>query len=245
MVPALLAAALACAFVASSSGAVQLPRMQSGMPQLYSCATPGSFCEPCAGNVSGTLANTASSHQRRPPCSAFRYTLCPMSHHHVPASGEARGATQPAPCQRPRASSYTGPRPVHSARRGHLRQLCGPRNYTGADCEGACPVHTAACTTDWDCSLAGECTGGKCACDPWATGPDCSKVNLLPVDKQRMGYIDPVSTSWGGNAVRGSDNKWHLYMAEINCDGKPHCGLGTWQTNSQVAHATSDHVDGP
>ena len=36
--------------------------------------------------------------------------------------------------------------------------------------------------TDWECSLAGVCRGGACACDPWASGRDCSWLNLEPVD---------------------------------------------------------------
>ena len=76
----------------------------------------------------------------------------------------------------------------------------------------------------------------QCKCDAWTEGSDCSYLNLLPVDKTRMGYIDPVYTSWGGNAVLGSDKQWHLYMAEIACPDttETRCGLGNWQTNSQV-----------
>ena len=55
-------------------------------------------------------------------------------------------------------------------------------------------------------------------------------------------------SSWGGNAVLGSDKKWHLFMAEIACSPgstDSRCGLGGWGSNSQVAHAVSDAPEGP
>jgi hypothetical protein len=46
----------------------------------------------------------------------------------------------------------------------------------------------------------------------------------------------------------GSDGQWHLYMAEIACDSEDsgaRCGLGGWNTHSQVAHAVSASPEGP
>lgn len=41
-------------------------------------------------------------------------------------------------------------------------------------------------------------------------------LNFQPKDKSHgYGYIDPTWSSWGGNAVLGNDNLWHLFMAEI------------------------------
>lgn len=59
----------------------------------------------------------------------------------------------------------------------------------------------AACSAPWDCALAGACVGGRCVCDRWATGADCSVLYLAPaepdnglqyVDAQGLGYH-----SWG------------------------------------------------
>ena len=36
-------------------------------------------------------------------------------------------------------------------------------------------------------------------------------------------YIDPEWSSWGGNAVLGKDNQWHLFMAEIGPSGMREC----------------------
>lgn len=111
------------------------------------------------------------------------------------------------------------------------------------------PPAPFVCNDDWDCSLAGTCSDGSCTCDAWASGADCSYLNFQPVDKAAgLGYIDPKHSSWGGNAVLGSDGQWHLYVAEIACnssDTGSRCGLNGWQTYSQVAHAISDSPDGP
>jgi len=119
-------------------------------------------------------------------------------------------------------------------------------------CGAGCAGHnaTSKCKTDWDCSLAGTCTlsTGVCSCDAWAGGSDCSYLSFLPVDKEQMGYVDPQHSSWGGNAVLGSDKQYHLFMAEIACtpDSKgSRCGLGGWGSHSQVAHAVSQHPAGP
>lgn len=100
--------------------------------------------------------------------------------------------------------------------------------------------------------MAGTCdqSTGECACDSWATGSDCSYLNFKPVDKAKLGYLDPTHTSWGGNAVKSLvDGKWHLYVAEIACSEASskttRCGLSSWKTQSQVAHAVADHPAGP
>lgn len=100
---------------------------------------------------------------------------------------------------------------------GGERGVCilGPGNYTDSTCDGKCGTPFAGCVSDWDCSLAGVCdvSTKACKCDPWASGSDCSYLNFQPVDPLALGYLDESESSWGGNAVLGSDNKWHLYMA--------------------------------
>ena len=56
-----------------------------------------------------------------------------------------------------------------------------------------------------------------------------------------MGYVKRNVTSWGGNAIRGDDDKWHMFVSEIP-DG---CSLNYWNPNSQVIHATADSPAGP
>eukprot|EP00729_Bicosta_minor_P009536 gene9536-33631_t len=130
---------------------------------------------------------------------------------------------------------------------GGERGVCvnGYGNFPTSACGNGCVNKTLeGCTTDWDCSLAGVCTDGKCVCDGWTSGSDCSYLNFQPKDKSHgYGYIDPEWSSWGGNAVLGKDNQWHLFMAEIGPSGRK--GLGGWQSHSQIAHAVSANPDGP
>eukprot|EP00927_Polykrikos_kofoidii_P035261 TRINITY_DN2983_c0_g5_i1.p1 TRINITY_DN2983_c0_g5~~TRINITY_DN2983_c0_g5_i1.p1 ORF type:complete len:532 (+),score=71.79 TRINITY_DN2983_c0_g5_i1:217-1812(+) len=117
--------------------------------------------------------------------------------------------------------------------------------YTSGSIAG---VPSSKCNNDWDCSLAGECRQGRCICDAWTSGADCSYLNLLPVNRSRIGYVDERHTSWGGNAVLGSDGQWHLYAAEIACNAQDtgsRCGLSNWESTSQVVHAVSPEPDGP
>ena len=134
---------------------------------------------------------------------------------------------------------------------GGERGVCILDRHAGThmapDCDGACLAAPSKCQSDWDCSLAGVCEDGSCVCDSWAEGDDCSYLSFAPVDPERVGYNDAEQSSWGGNALLGSDGQWHLYMAEIACANASlaRCGLGGWFTHSQVAHAVAPHVDGP
>ena len=62
------------------------------------------------------------------------------------------------------------------------------------------------CRTDDDCSLAGTCDAktGKCQCDAWATGVDCSYLNFQPLDPSKLGYLHEQHTSWGGSVKVGN-----------------------------------------
>ena len=68
------------------------------------------------------------------------------------------------------------------------------------------------CKSDWDCSLNGVCTSGKCGCDAEWSGSKCATLNLIPAaaDPKTMGvataYPAPAdfnsTTSWGGSVVK-------------------------------------------
>ena len=165
---------------------------------------------------------------------------------HGYTSGKLPGAT-PAPTP-PSPPSGWGCDPL-----GGERGVCVNKagNFPDSTCGGGCakPSMGFACKSDWDCSLAGTCdvASGKCSCDAWASGTDCSYLAFAPLEHAALGYVDAEHSSWGGNAVKGSDGKWHLFMAEIACSnkGESRCGLGGWGSHSQVAHAVSDAPAGP
>jgi hypothetical protein len=54
--------------------------------------------------------------------------------------------------------------------------------------------------------------------------------------------LNSNTSSWGGNIVQlKNDTRYHLYVSEfVN-----HCGLSSWQLNSQIRHAVSDTLAGP
>lgn len=43
------------------------------------------------------------------------------------------------------------------------------------------------------------------------------------------------TSSWGGAVLKGPDGTYHMWAAEMT----EHCGIGTWQQNSRLIHATS------
>eukprot|EP00656_Telonema_subtile_P009402 TRINITY_DN14412_c0_g1_i1.p1 TRINITY_DN14412_c0_g1~~TRINITY_DN14412_c0_g1_i1.p1 ORF type:complete len:400 (-),score=66.02 TRINITY_DN14412_c0_g1_i1:298-1497(-) len=106
------------------------------------------------------------------------------------------------------------------------------------------------CTTELDCSLNGVCTAGQCACDaPWKDSTNgaesCSVLDVVPhPDNYVPAYGGPRVdtafgpqnvTSWGGNAILGSDGQYHLFVSAMG-GGK---GLDTWTSNSQIDHAVA------
>eukprot|EP00039_Didymoeca_costata_P015408 m.261565 g.261565 ORF g.261565 m.261565 type:complete len:398 (+) comp16218_c0_seq1:46-1239(+) len=121
-------------------------------------------------------------------------------------------------------------------------------------CYTALVLASSPCSTDWDCSLNGECQSGRCVCDPaWNDGANCSKLQFQDVGKPTTPQCNApgcafhgnstvnTSTTWGGSVIKGHDGKFHMYAAEM----VNNCGLGDWLSNSQVAHAVSDTPLGP
>jgi hypothetical protein len=65
---------------------------------------------------------------------------------------------------------------------------------------GALPQGGGACTSSRDCQLAGECTAGKCVCDPGWAGEVCSQLDLAPLTTEPAAWNSEYSprSSWGG-----------------------------------------------
>ena len=95
------------------------------------------------------------------------------------------------------------------------------------------------CEGPSDCGFAGDCVSGKCDCDAAWTGPSCTALALLPT-KEDNGLRRPDRASWGGSVVKDGDT-YHMYVADM-IKG---CGLRSWESASQITHATAKEATGP
>jgi len=96
------------------------------------------------------------------------------------------------------------------------------------------------CSTDSDCSLGGTCTGGTCKCSSTWRGDNCAELNN-GVTYKNGGYHVPLHYSWGGSVINDGTGTYHMFASEFVNE----CGLMSWETNSQVIHATSSKPEGP
>ena len=126
----------------------------------------------------------------------------------------------------------------------------------------------AACKSDLDCSLNGDCNtaSGKCDCDAaWCERP--SRVLLVPGDESDplrvrvacccregeqcerfstlptppgMDIKEPGVTTWGGQAVQHG-GQFHMFVSEY----VGHCGITSWLTNSQTVRFVAHTPQGP
>ncbi len=101
------------------------------------------------------------------------------------------------------------------------------------------------CSTAFDCSHNGLCSAGTCECTQGWTGRRCQTLDLLPVDRSKLGF-SPQDTarrnlsSWGGS-VLSENGVWHMWAARMT----NYCGIGQWEQNSEIVHATAEDVLGP
>ena len=115
-----------------------------------------------------------------------------------------------------------------------------------------------ACATEFDCALGGNCTAGRCACDPWFTGGNCTLLNLQRARPGNGFDLTGLKTgsdtfhgshwrgwsSWGGHAVFDSTNNSHPWVGVFSLMARG-CGLHAYHSNSESVVATAQQVDGP
>lgn len=99
------------------------------------------------------------------------------------------------------------------------------------------------CTSDWDCSLGGECTNNRCVCDAQYTDAHCGVMRLRRAKMNNgVGPSSVAQHTWGGHGMRDPNTgKWTGFFSYM--EGP--CDLGTWGSNSMIISAVSDTPDGP
>lgn len=107
------------------------------------------------------------------------------------------------------------------------------------------------CRGHSDCSYNGHCDdkSGRCHCQPAWKGAACEELNLLPVDRSRLGYRAQNRTSnnsnistWGSPVLWDeTSQQWHGWASEMTLS----CGINAWQTNSQLVHIVGESSSGP
>jgi hypothetical protein len=125
-----------------------------------------------------------------------------------------------------------------------------PRHRAMAPLELLVSLAAAGCVTDDACSLNGLCKAGACQCHaPWS-GSSCGILDELPGPRAAAygrnsaggnGSSSAVPATWGASVLRWSDGLHHMLVSEMT-EG---CGLSTWGTNTQIAHAVSKDPLGP
>jgi len=72
----------------------------------------------------------------------------------------------------------------------------------------------------------------------------CGKLNLAPARlPPNSGYHDGNISSWGGSIVADPKdaNLFHMFVSRMS----GHCGLNSWQQNSELIHTTATDPEGP
>ena len=101
----------------------------------------------------------------------------------------------------------------------------------------------AGCETEADCAFAGDCVNGACQCDVTWHGDNCTELALLPATTyDAAGLRRANSSSWGGSVIKDkASGKYYMFFSDMS----QHCGLNSWQRNSQISIATSSNPTGP
>ena len=108
----------------------------------------------------------------------------------------------------------------------------------------AVPHGGGGCSSDWDCSLGGQCVltptsrhqpnSSGCKCAAYFTGSHCALLNLQRAKVENGFDLNATSTStWGGHAVTAEPNStakgWVGHFSLITGQ----CTLGAYRTNSE------------
>jgi hypothetical protein len=100
------------------------------------------------------------------------------------------------------------------------------------------------CSSQRDCSGAGQCVSGSCVCSPGFMGASCSALNNATPPVVGSGFVSPTGDhAWGSQVIKSpEDGKYHMlvsvYPGYLDF-------FTSWLTAARIAHAVSDTPEGP
>ena len=101
----------------------------------------------------------------------------------------------------------------------------------------------AACISDTDCGLLGDCVQSSCICDSGWTGATCASLDLLPAPVD-SGLRQGNSSNWCGTILRDPEDPGLFHSLNADFGGCAN-GLNIWLTGSRVIHSTARSAVGP
>lgn len=99
-----------------------------------------------------------------------------------------------------------------------------------------------ACSSAADCSGAGACEAGRCACERGWAGATCAALDNSTRVPVGGGFRMDSFHVWGAQVVRGDDALWHM-LASVYPAQLPF--YSSWLYCAQIAHATATRLLGP
>lgn len=98
-------------------------------------------------------------------------------------------------------------------------------------------VSAGGCEGPEDCSMLGECRGGRCVCDEGFRGEECDILDLAPAPVP--GAVRRQNATWGGHPVL-IKGRWHTFVSDVGP-----CGLHSFKSFSRIIHLSADSPEGP
>jgi hypothetical protein len=101
----------------------------------------------------------------------------------------------------------------HDQKQGTVYPLNGSPFQIKAPASDSGPAEQP-CVTALDCSLGGQCLGGRCRCYSAWVGPNCSVLNLVAARNIHAFERPSNQSSWGGSVIRDEDGLYHMYAGK-------------------------------
>ena len=113
----------------------------------------------------------------------------------------------------------------------------------------AAPASQHGAPASLDCALNGvKAADGSCTCDPAWEGAQCERFAFVSTSDDAdlnspWASTDLETSTWGMGTLQRPLDGGQQHMFGVELTGS--CGIGAWQTNSQVVHWISDAPTSP